>query len=117
MSTLIDAFSEHEARFKNHVITTTWGHLFPTESKEGYLTLASTEYKDVVIIKEEIDIEGSPWWFRAVHDFAYKIFSKAKVGTVKRIPISVTIRKYKNGEERIRIKRKPVKRRARLDTK
>ena len=57
----------------------TWGHLFPeatTKGFDGTVHVASTMYDGAVVVNEKIDIDGSPWWFAAIHDFASEMERK-----------------------------------------
>lgn len=91
---LASVLSETEAQNKSIVMADAWGHLFPTSAKEGFIWLAVTEYRRIgtVILKEDIDIDGSPWWYETIHDFAYE-FNKEDTyptGSVLKISVVVT---------------------------
>ncbi len=91
MSKMPDAFVAHEAIARNVVQINTWGHLFPTkEEYRGELVVASTCYDGVVIVEERIDIQNSPWWYSAVHDFIFSL-EGLEPGDIETLPIIVRV--------------------------
>jgi len=86
---------------KKVVMHQTWGHLFPTEDYyEGVIRIGKSIYqKEVTILDEHISgIEGSPWWYSTVYDFAYKFSARMKEGEVWDVWISVTRVEYEDEE-------------------
>ena len=87
-----DAFAPAEARHKQIVFHQTWGHLFPKGDRyQGVITLAETAYGQTAILKEDIDIAGSPWWYECVHDWALDYLDGKEVGEVYRVAVDVRI--------------------------
>lgn len=81
-------FAEHERLHKQAVMHDTWGHLFPNESKRGTILFACMTYDHIRVLHEQIDIDGSPWWYETLHEFAFqldllKIFEEGDIIKVK----------------------------------
>jgi hypothetical protein len=76
----------------NKVQQSTWGHLFPSDGYyEGSVTFTHTVYGNCVIIKEDIDIDGSPWWFDSITQFMNDLYDEIEEGTVYVVDISVFV--------------------------
>jgi len=81
MHGFIEAFAQHEKNAQTAVIHNTWGHLFPKgEHYTGKLRIAYSAYAEMdhSVIDEKIGIDGSPWWYQTLCDFAYE--SKELIG-------------------------------------
>lgn len=66
------AMQSYDLAYKARVDAQTWGHLFPkssTEAVRGQLRIAQTSYNGVVVLDLEIEIDDSPWWNVALHNF------------------------------------------------
>ncbi len=88
---LAEAFAPAEAHFKSKVMHATWGHLFPSGFYyEGTIRVANSCYGGTAILSEKIEIEGSPWWYDAIHDFIFKL-DDIEVGEVHAVDIAVKI--------------------------
>lgn len=84
-----NAFRDEE--WENTVRQNTWGHLFPKDGYyEGKIFVAHGEYGDIIIVKEDIDVPGSPWWFQEINDFVDTL-DYIKEGTVYEVAISVKV--------------------------
>lgn len=94
------AFESYEAHFKSLIMQDTWGHLFPKEEKyEGTIKIASSMYDGMVVLDEEIDISGSPWWYHSLHNFVNEFESEMEVGEVRTIPIVVVVETTDKGSQ------------------
>lgn len=77
----IDAFAIIEAENKRRVMGETWGHLAPHRNAvyRGRIVYACGVYDsghlNPTVIFDKLtsrtcgDIDGSPWWYEALHDF------------------------------------------------
>jgi len=90
--TLANAFEPIEQINKNIVMSNTWGHLFPQKKYyEGHITIARGVYSEIIILEEDIDIEGSPWWYEATYDFINELTWDVEAGEIFKIDIAVSI--------------------------
>lgn len=67
-----DAFLPVEEQNYAVVMHNTWGHLFPqnmTEPIKGKIRIAYGIYRDIIILDEQVEIDGSPWWYNTLQDF------------------------------------------------
>ena len=86
------AFKSSEEYNHSLVQHDTFGHLFPKARYfEGKVVLASGCYQHSVVIKEEIDIEASPWWYESINDFAFKFLEDKEDESIWEVWISVKI--------------------------
>ena len=70
----LSVFAASEARNKQIVDSSTWGHLFPKKGKHrGYVVFAQTAYGQTEIVDAEFeDTDSSPWLYNAVQDMIYR---------------------------------------------
>lgn len=68
---LADAFAPVEAGYRNQVMTETFGHLapHPRQKYSGEILFTHGEYGDIIVIRNEIEIEDSPWFFEDIQEF------------------------------------------------
>ena len=87
-----------DEKWENEVKSNTWGHLFPKDGYyEGSITVAQGVYGNVVILKEDIDIEGSPWWFQEINQFLDTV--EMESGCIYKIDISVFVDESNDDEQ------------------
>lgn len=104
-STFDAVFMDALAEQKRIIMHQTWGHLFPEKPDYvGQITLASTMYEGVVVVNEKIDINGSPWWHSALHNWANKQEKTMKYGEVTLFDVAVVIKTTKKEISTIHIK-------------
>jgi len=96
---MAEVFAPIEAAKRAAIFADTWGHLFPKGPATGYIVVAHSIYRDVVILEEELNINGSPWWYETVHDFARERAKKMKRGSVKRFDITARPVRVRGGHE------------------
>jgi hypothetical protein len=97
---LESAFAPAEQSYRAAVLEDTWGHLAPKKNVtyRGHLIIAFPEYEsghlNPVIIQDNVGLEGSPWWYQAVHEFLRDAFPNGgESGDV--IRMEVTFRNYR----------------------
>jgi len=61
--------------------------------------IAYSIYGDIVILDEDIDIEGSPWWHNAITEFAGVMVDGMNNGDVREFQITVNIVDHKDPDE------------------
>lgn len=84
------------------VINNTWGHLFPDKFwYEGSIVIAMSLYDGLVILNEDINIDGSPWWYNAIHDFIETNFHDLDNDNICEIKIVVNILNEKDNTLKI----------------
>ena len=90
--TMADAFGPAAARDKAIVFHQTWGHLFPKgDSYKGTIVLAETVYGQTAILKEDIEIASSPWWYECIHAWADEFLLRHETGKVYTVNVHVRI--------------------------
>jgi hypothetical protein len=108
MSSLADAFIEHERRAAAEVAGQTWGHLAPRvrEPYRGWLLFAYSAYEgSAVLLDAEWDgLDDSPWLYEDMQEF---IRRPAVGGGERCVPGGVyrfegTYTKRKNGRAQFR---------------
>jgi len=90
-------FAPTERRHSQEVASATWGHLFPTApTTVGTIIVASTMYEGVVVLDEQIDVDGSPWWHEALHNFLHDLPDQVcpHVGCVATLEIKVDVTEH-----------------------
>jgi hypothetical protein len=102
-----DAFAPIEEKYRNQVMAETFGHLAPQPRQKysGEILFTHGEYGDIVVIKNTIDIDDSPWFFEDMQQFVagyivqgrdtYVNRTKIESGAVYRFTGHYT--KFKNG--------------------
>lgn len=75
---LADIAAEIEADYRAQVIGETFGHLAPKKNHtyRGDLVIGHSLYGDVVILKDTLGVDDSPWYYQELHDFAAVIAAK-----------------------------------------
>ncbi len=100
-----------DAHNRNIVFHDTWGHLFPKgDYYEGTVRVLTSIYRDIIVLDEKIDIQGSPWWHEAINSFAYRALKNRVDCSVYELRIAVNVRTTKAGIARIFIKELSSKR-------
>ena len=93
------------AHNRNLVFHDTWGHLFPKgDYYEGTIRVLQSLYRDIIVLDEQIDISGSPWWHQAINDFAGRALKNRIPCSVYELKIAVNIRTTQAGVAKIFIK-------------
>jgi len=70
-------FASVEAKYKNEIMAYTWGHLAPKKNKKykGRIVYAIGCFgtpNPEIIFCEFNDLDSSPWFYDALHNFIYK---------------------------------------------
>jgi len=86
------AFDMHESQARSVANHETWGQMSPSGTHyAGKIRIAVSIYDDVVVLDEKINIDGSPWWFTAVNDFASSATKEMEGGDTCEFNITVDI--------------------------
>lgn len=73
---------------KKQVYAETWGHLFPDgDEYKGKLKLCTGVYGENCILSEQIDIDGSPWWYSSLQDFVSDFLMDKEEGRIYEVDI------------------------------
>lgn len=91
---MANAFAPYEAKYRAMVIQQTWGHLFPNKPKYvGKVRIAKGLYPNSseCICGEKDLPESSPWWYKAITEFAFNVTEKMGDGEVAEFNIQVDI--------------------------
>ena len=81
---MADAFAPVDAKHKDNVMQSTWGHLAPKKNKsyKGTIVFAIGCYGNstTVLSVEFKDLDDSPWLYEAIHEFLFE--QDTEVGNV-----------------------------------
>lgn len=94
------------ANSKRYVQHQTWGHLFPKKGKVfiGKLRVAESDYGDYVILKDDSNVDSSPWWYSSLNDFVLDFLrNQDSVGSVFEIKIKSYVINTFNCTQEIKI--------------
>jgi hypothetical protein len=70
--TFEEVFAPVQERYRDEVLSETWGHLHPEDGKEysGYLLFTHGAYGDTTIIRSQFEgLDDSPWLFDDLNGF------------------------------------------------
>lgn len=89
MSTISDAFIETEQRYRDEMLSATWGHLHPKDRQwhrfEAFHTIGT--YRNHCVIETRCNLPDSPWLYQSIHNqlFDYEQEPGALLRTTARI--------------------------------
>ncbi len=73
-----------DAGVYNRIACDTWGHLFPNKGKLHYgeLTIAMDTYGKIMVLRNTLKIESSPWYYDSENDFLWSLQEQIEEGTI-----------------------------------
>lgn len=93
-----ETFAPIIAENRARINAATWGHLFPTVPKKGFVVCSKTIYGYYEVIDEVIDVESSPWWFKSINSFISEFLDNKIVGNIYKVWIKTSIKETDKGK-------------------